>query len=165
MGNPLSTFLSGGEGLVSTIHDYYRFCQCMLNGGQLDGVRILGRKTCELMTTNHLPKHATCRDMQADVAGYTEIGGEGVGFGLGFGVTIDTAATGMQHSVGTFAWGGAAATRFWIDPVEDLVVVMMTQVIGQNVLAFSPRDILQSLVYSSIADEPLVRQQGIQARL
>ncbi len=104
-------FESGGGGLVSTASDYLRFCQMHLNGGELDGVRILSRKTVELMSTDHLDGIP---------------GGPG-GFGLGFSVVKDVSQGGTLGSVGSFAWGGAAGTAFWIDPEEDLVAVYMIQ--------------------------------------
>jgi CubicO group peptidase (beta-lactamase class C family) len=113
----LPKFLSGGGGLVSTASDYMRFCQMMLNGGELDGVRLLGRKTVELMTMNHL-------DFKLLLSGP----GEGSGFGLGFGVLMDVAKSGSIGSAGSYSWGGAASTGFWIDPREKLIGIVMTQV-------------------------------------
>ena len=99
----------------------------LANGGQLDGRRILGRKTLELMTSNHLPGGATLADVA--IGGFGEAGFDGVGFGLGFAVGQGPAATAMAGSAGEFYWGGAASTAFWIDPVEDLFAVFMTQLI------------------------------------
>jgi len=110
-------FPSGGGGLVSTAADYMRFCQMLLNGGELEGVRILGRKTVDLIRANHLP----------DEVDY----GDGArGFGLGFAVVLDMAKTGELASAGTYSWGGAAATTFWIDPQEKLIGVLMTQLMN-----------------------------------
>ena len=108
-------FLSGGGGLVSTTADYARFCQMMLNRGELDGERLLGRKTVELMTTNHLP------------AGMHPTNDAGGGFGLGFRILTDLAQSRILGSVGAYSWGGAASTSFWIDPQEDLFGVLMLQ--------------------------------------
>ena len=119
------SYLSGAGGLVSTTHDYVAFCQMLANGGQLDGRRVLGRKTLELMTVNHLPGGATLQDMA--IGGFGEANFEGVGFGLGFAVGLGPAATAMAGSAGEFYWGGAASTAFWVDPAEDLFVVFMTQ--------------------------------------
>jgi CubicO group peptidase (beta-lactamase class C family) len=105
---------SGGGGLVSTATDYMRFCQMLLNGGQLDGVRILSPLTVELMHTNMLTPNMT-------------IFGPGAGFGLDFAVYTDSAAAGGYYGKGSYWWGGAAGTWFWIDPVNDLVVVGMIQ--------------------------------------
>jgi CubicO group peptidase (beta-lactamase class C family) len=110
-----ATFESGGGGLVSTSRDYLRFSQMMLNGGELDGVRILSPKTVELITTNHLG------DIQMG------FGRSGVGFGLGFAVALDQGDIGEIGSAGEYNWGGAAGTRFWIDPEEDLIGIFMVQ--------------------------------------
>lgn len=110
----------GGHGLVSTASDYFRFCQMLLNGGQLDEVRLLGRKTVELMTTNHLsPKMMPY-----------EIGGNyspGYGYGLGFRVLLDVGKAQRPGSVGEFGWGGAASTYFWVDPQEEFIGISMAQ--------------------------------------
>jgi CubicO group peptidase (beta-lactamase class C family) len=97
----------------------------LLNGGHLDGRRILGRKTLELMTSNHLPGGATLSDVA--IGGFGEAGFDGVGFGLGFAVGLGPVATAMAGSAGDFYWGGAASTAFWVDPAEDLYAVFMTQ--------------------------------------
>ena len=103
------SYLSGAGGLVSTTHDYVAFCQMLANGGQLDGRRVLGRKTLELMTVNHLPGGATLQDMA--VGGFGEANFEGVGFGLGFAVGLGPAATAMAGSAGEFYWGGRGQHR------------------------------------------------------
>jgi CubicO group peptidase (beta-lactamase class C family) len=105
----------GGHGLVSTASDYLRFAQMLLNKGELDGVRLLGRKTVELMTMNHLP------------AGLHPWEDKAVGFGLGGSVVLDVAQSQGLGSVGTWGWGGAASTKFWIDYQEELIVVLMVQ--------------------------------------
>jgi len=142
------SYLSGAGGLVSTTHDYVAFCQMLANGGQLDGRRVLGRKTLELMTVNHLPGGATLQDLA--VGGFGEAGFEGVGFGLGFAVGLGPAATGMAGSGGEFYWGGAASTAFWVDPAEDLFVVFMTQLFPS--IAYPFRAQLRALVYQAIDD-------------
>ena len=142
------SYLSGAGGLVSTTHDYVAFCQMLANGGQLDGRRVLGRKTLELMTVNHLPGGATLQDMA--VGGFGEAGFEGVGFGLGFAVGLGPAATGMAGSGGEFYWGGAASTAFWVDPSEDLFAVFMTQLFPS--IAYPFRAQLRALVYQAIDD-------------
>ncbi|HEY72889.1 MAG: hypothetical protein B6I35_04715 [Anaerolineaceae bacterium 4572_32.2] len=114
--------LLGGSGLVSTASDYMRFCQLMLNGGALDGVRLLGRKTVELMTANHLPDGLLPIGMGPDVM-------RGYGFGLGFRVLMDVAQSGMLGSVGVYRWGGWASTIFFIDPQEELIAMLLLQLI------------------------------------
>jgi CubicO group peptidase (beta-lactamase class C family) len=143
------TFFSGGGGLVSTAADYLRFCRMLLEGGSLDGARILGRKTIELMTTNHLPGG---RDLaELNVGGqFSQIDYVGVGFGLGFSVTLDLARAQVVGSPGEFAWGGAASTAFWIDPAEELVVIFMTQFMPSGTFNF--RGQLKSIVYPAIVE-------------
>jgi CubicO group peptidase (beta-lactamase class C family) len=114
---------SGGGGLVGTASDYMRFLQMMLNGGELDGVRLLGCKTVEFMTTNHLPQHCLPFGLVKGWEHYTK----GYGFGLGFDVLMDVAQTQMVGSVGEFGWGGAASTDFWVDPKEELIGLIMPQ--------------------------------------
>jgi CubicO group peptidase (beta-lactamase class C family) len=144
----LRSYLSGSGGLVSTTRDYVAFCQMLLNGGQLDGRRVLGRKTLELMTRNHLPGGATL--MELAKGGFGEAGFEGVGFGLGFAVGLGPAATAMAGSAGDFYWGGAASTAFWIDPAEDLFAVFMTQLMPSAAYPFRAQ--LRALVYQAIDD-------------
>ncbi len=142
------SYLSGAGGLVSTTADYVAFCHMLANGGQYNGRRVLGRKTLDLMTVNHLPGGATLRDMA--VGGFGEAGFEGVGFGLGFAVGLGPAATAMAGSGGEFYWGGAASTAFWVDPVEDLFVVFMTQLFPS--VAYPFRAQLRALVYQALDD-------------
>jgi len=125
-------FPSGGGGMVSTAHDYLRFCAMMLNGGTLDGVQILSPKTVALFSLNHLPDNKELADM-APPGNFSESGYSGIGFSIGCGVNIDVAKTRLPGTLGEFFWGGAAATAFWIDPKEELAVVFMTQVIGSEV--------------------------------
>jgi CubicO group peptidase (beta-lactamase class C family) len=129
---------SGGGGLVSTAEDYLRFAQMLLNGGELDGVRLLGRKTVELMRANHLP------------AGMPVFEDGATGFGLGFGVILDVARSRMLGSAGSYGWGGAAGTKFWIDPQEDLVGLLMIQFMpgGHYPIASD----FQVLAYQAIVD-------------
>jgi CubicO group peptidase (beta-lactamase class C family) len=143
------TLLSGGFGLVSTTADYLRFCQMLLNGGELDGVRILGRKTVELMRSNHLPGDGQLRDFVLP-GGYGEVGFDGMGFGLTVAVSLGPVATHVVGSPGEFMWGGAASTLFWIDPVEDLICIFMTQLVPSGTFNFRAQ--LKTLVYSAIAD-------------
>jgi CubicO group peptidase (beta-lactamase class C family) len=142
------SYLSGAAGLVSTTDDYIAFCRMLLNGGHLDGRRILGRKTLELMTTNHLPGGKTLSDVA--VGGFGETGFDGVGFGLGFAVGLGPVATAVAGSAGDYFWAGAASTAFWVDPKEDLFVVFMTQLLP--FVAYPFRAQLRALVYQAIDD-------------
>jgi CubicO group peptidase (beta-lactamase class C family) len=110
------TFFMGAGGLVSTATDYWRFQQMMLQGGELEGRRILGRKTVELMTSNHT----------GDLPIW--LSGPGYGFGLGYSVLLDHGAAASMQSNGTFGWGGAFCTYFWVDPQEEMIGILMTQV-------------------------------------
>ena len=119
------SLISGGAGLVSTAMDYARFAEMMRRGGTLDGARILSPKTVAFMTRNHLSEesmHAAWEQWPTP-----DIGRPGYGFGLGFGVVTDSTAIGILGSDGEYSWGGAAGTIFWIDPVEEIVVVSMIQ--------------------------------------
>lgn len=131
-------FPSGGGGLVSTASDYMRFCQMLLNGGTLDGQRILSPLSVKLMRTNMLPESA--RTM-----------GPGMGFGLDFAVVEDPAVGGGYGGAGTYFWGGYAGTWFWIDPVYQLIVVGMIQQRGDDMPDF--RALSRSLTYQSIVEE------------
>ena len=119
---------SGGGGLVSTARDYLRFAEMMRAGGELHGVRILSPKTVEFMATDHLPASINAGGEGERPA--VNLLNRGGGFGLGFGVIRDPAMTGVIGSAGEYSWGGAAGTIFWIDPVEEMVVVSMIQLMG-----------------------------------
>jgi CubicO group peptidase (beta-lactamase class C family) len=128
--------------LSGSAPDYLRFARMLLNGGELDGVRILGRKTVELMTQNHLPPN---------IPSIAANGPAATGYGLGVSVTIDTAALGRPGSVGSFGWGGAATTTFSVNPAEDMAIVIMAQVLPNDA------DLLQkveTLVYQALVDPP-----------
>jgi CubicO group peptidase (beta-lactamase class C family) len=144
-------FISGGGGLCSTTADYLTFCRALINGGALGGVRLLGPKTLKLMTSNHLPGGvdlpALSRSMFSEAAYY------GIGFGLGFSVTMEPAKTLIPGSAGEYAWGGAASTAFWIDPAEELITIFMTQVLPSN--AYPIRRELRTMVYSAITESNL----------
>ncbi len=133
---------SGGGGLVSTISDYWLFARMLLNRGESNGVRILGRKTLEFMTMNHLRSEL----LPIDIGGNT-IGGRG--FGLGFDVVIDPPQTGVLNSTGAYGWSGAAATNFWVDPQERIVGIIMTQLMD-NLLNFQAD--FRSLTYQALVD-------------
>ncbi|MGF1599300.1 MAG: serine hydrolase domain-containing protein [Acidimicrobiales bacterium] len=141
-------FLSGGGGLTSTIGDYHRFTSMLLGGGALDGRRVLGRKTIEYTTTNHLPGGADLASMGQAV--FSETNYDGVGFGLGFSVVLHPAQAQVITSPGEYAWGGAASTLFWVDPVEDLVVIGLTQLMPSS--AYPIRQELKPLVYGALVD-------------
>ncbi|HTY78508.1 MAG TPA: serine hydrolase domain-containing protein [Candidatus Bathyarchaeia archaeon] len=143
------TFFSGGGGLLSTAPDYFRFASMMQNMGELDGVRILGRKTVELMTTNHLPGGQDLTEL-AQAGMFTETAYAGVGFGLGFSVMQSPARAQILGSPGEFAWGGAASTAFWIDPAEDLIVIFMTQLMPSS--SYPLRRELRVLTYAALED-------------
>ena len=140
--------LSGGGGLVSTLDDYMSFCKMILNGGDAADHRIISRKTLDLMSSNHL---ANGGDLRSCAYGrWSETSYTGVGFGLGFSVLLDPGASQVSGSIGELAWGGAASTAFWIDPLEDLAVVFLTQLLPSS--QFNVRRELRSLVYSAISD-------------
>jgi CubicO group peptidase (beta-lactamase class C family) len=143
---------SGGGGLVSTAHDYMRFCRMMLGGGTLDGVQILSPKTVEMFSMNLLPGGKLLTDLVAGEGMFSEAGYAGVGFSIGCGVTMDISKTHVPGTPGEFFWGGAASTAFWIDPKEDLAVVFMTQVMGTDARLTLRRD-LRTLVYSAMTDK------------
>ncbi len=135
-------FLSGGGGLVSTTGDYLRFCQMLLNRGELDGVRLLGPKTVELMTMNHLPSELIPIGIGEKDYGY--------GFGLGVKVLVDVAASAEPGSLGIYGWGGAASTVFDIDPQEELITIFMTQFMPSGY--YPIRRELQVALYQSILE-------------
>ena len=141
---------SGGGGLVSTAHDYMRFCRMMLGGGTLDGVQILSPKTVAMFGMNLLPGNKLMADMSL-AATFSEAGYGGIGFSIGCGVTMDIAKARIPGTPGEFFWGGAASTAFWIDPKEDLAVVFMTQVMGTDARLTLRRD-LRTLVYSAMTE-------------
>ncbi len=141
------TFVSGGGGLLSTMPDYHRFCEMLRRGGELDGARILGPRTLKLMAQNHLQGG---RDLtQQAIGAFSETANEGVGFGLGFATTLSEVAAG-GYGAGDFYWGGMASTIFWVDPIEDLVVIFMTQLVPSG--TFNIRSQLKNMVYSAIVD-------------
>jgi CubicO group peptidase (beta-lactamase class C family) len=140
-------FLSGSGGLLGTAEDYWRFSQMLLNGGQLDGARLLKRETVELMRTNVLSE-----GVKVDTFGSRL---EGIGFGLDFAIVMDPATFGTSHGRNTFYWGGAFGTWFWIDPTNDVIVVGMIQnVNGSLPTGGTPplRNISQKLVYQALTD-------------
>jgi CubicO group peptidase (beta-lactamase class C family) len=145
------SFVSGGGGLCSTAADYLTFCRALLNGGELGGVRLLGPKTLKLMTLNHLPGGLDLPGMSRSL--FSEATYNGIGFGLGFAVTMDPAQTLIAGSPGEFNWGGLATTSFFIDPAEQLITIFMTQVIPSS--AYPIRRELRTMVYAAITDSNL----------
>jgi CubicO group peptidase (beta-lactamase class C family) len=135
-------FARGGHGLFGTTGDYFRFAQMLANGGELDGVRVLGRKTLELMHSNYLPMSL----LPIEISGLPF---PGYGFGLGSRVALDVAQTGTSGSVGEIGWSGAAKTHYWVDPQEQMVGVFMTQ----SMMSFDlPEMDLRALAYQAIVD-------------
>jgi CubicO group peptidase (beta-lactamase class C family) len=141
------SFHSGGGGLTGTTEDYLRFCEMLRRGGEFEGARILGPRTIALMRRNHLKDGKDLTEMA--IGGFSETANEGVGFGLGFAMTLDSVKNGGLGE-GDYYWGGAASTIFWVDPREDLVVVFMTQLMPSG--AFNFRGQLKSIIYSAIMD-------------
>ncbi len=139
--------LSGGGGLVSTVGDYHRFTQMLLHGGvAASGERLLGRRTIEYATRNHLPTGGDLASMGQPV--FSETNYHGIGFGLGFSVMLDPSRAQVMSSVGEFGWGGAASTVFWVDPAEELAVIGLTQLMPSS--AYPIRTQLKALVYGAI---------------
>jgi len=145
------SLISGGGGLCSTSADYLTFCRALLNGGELDGVRLIGAKTLALMTSNHLPGGRDLTEMSRSL--FSEASYAGVGFGLGFSVTMDPASTLLPGSAGEYAWGGAASTAFWIDPAEQLIAIFMTQLLPSS--SYPIRRELRTMVYAAITESNL----------
>lgn len=141
------SFNSGGGGLASTVADYHRFCRMLLNGGALDGVQIIGPKTLELMTANHLPGGQDLTQMSKSLFSEAEMAG--IGFGLGFATTIDSAATLTPCSTGDFYWGGMYSTAFFVDPVEDIIMIFMTQLMPSS--SYPVRREIKTMIYSALA--------------
>jgi CubicO group peptidase (beta-lactamase class C family) len=139
---------SGGGGLVSTASDYLRFTNMLLNGGELDGARVLAPKTVRLMAANHLPDGKDLTELSRSL--FSESTNAGVGFGLGFAVVFDPPKTLIPCSKGEFYWGGAASTAFWVDPVEEVTAVFMTQLLPSS--SYPIRRELRTLVYGALMD-------------
>ncbi|MGI4954773.1 MAG: serine hydrolase domain-containing protein [Janthinobacterium lividum] len=137
---------SGGGGLVGTIGDYMRFCRFLLGGGALEGVRLLGRKTVALMMSNHLGGDLASMGQ----ARFSESTYEGIGFGLGFSVMLDPARAQIVGTPGECAWGGAASTAFWVDPTEEMAVVMFAQLTPSS--TYPIRRELRVLTYAALVD-------------
>jgi len=149
-------FEAGGEGLVSTLADYHRFCRMLLRGGELDGVRIVGPKTLELMTANHLPGGADLPSLSRSL--FSEAAYAGMGYGLGVARMIDPAQCMIPGTAGEFFWGGMYSTAFFVDPVERIIMIFMTQLMPSS--AYPIRRELRTLVYAALRESrvwPVVR--------
>ena len=140
--------LSGGGGLISTAADYARFTGMLARGGELDGTRILSPRTLRYMTRNHLPGGASLASLGRGM--FSEVVFDGIGFGLGFGVTADPVAAKVTAHAGEFTWGGYASTAFWVDPVEDLTVAFYTQLVPSS--TYPIRTQLRQLVQAALID-------------
>jgi CubicO group peptidase (beta-lactamase class C family) len=138
--------VSGGGGLVSTTADYHRFVRMLLGGGALEGTRILGRKTLELMTRNHLPGGADLTELSRSM--FSEAIYSGQGFGLGFGVNLDPVKSMAPGSAGEYYWGGIFSTYFSVDPVERVAMIFMTQLMPSS--TYPVRRQLKSMIYSAL---------------
>ncbi|MDP8993985.1 MAG: beta-lactamase family protein [Pseudomonadota bacterium] len=139
--------VSGGGGLVSTTADYHRFCRMLLGRGALDGARLVGRKTLELMTANHLPGGADLTDLSRSM--FSEAIYSGQGFGLGFAVNLDPAKAMAPGSRGEFYWGGIFSTYFFVDPAECLSAVFMTQLMPSS--SYPVRRQLKTMIYAALS--------------
>lgn len=142
------TVLSGGGGLVSSAADYHRFTQMLSGGGELDGVRLLGSRTLDYMTRNHLPGNADLHAFGRPL--FAESPMLGTGFGLGFSVTVDAAAGKVLASEGEYAWGGAASTAFWVDPAEEITALFFTQLLPSS--TYPLRSQFRTLVNQAVVD-------------
>ena len=140
-------FQSGGGGLSSTLHDYHRFCRMLLNGGALDEVQIISPKTLALMTANHLPGGQDLSQMSKSLFSEAEMAG--TGFGLGFASIIDSAATMTVCSSCEYFWGGMYSTAFFVDPVEDIIMVFMTQLMPSS--TYPIRREIKTMLYAALA--------------
>jgi CubicO group peptidase (beta-lactamase class C family) len=140
--------LSGGGGLVSTAADYHRFTQALLRGGELDGTRLLGTRTLAYMARNHLPGGADLESFGRRL--FAETTFDGIGYGLGFAVLLDPVANKVLSTPGELAWGGAASTFFWVDPVERITAIFLTQLMPSS--RYPLRSELRQLVYQALVD-------------
>ena len=140
---------SGGGGLFSTMSDYHNFCSMLLHQGEFNGKRLIGRKTLELMTVNHLPNNQDLTEMSESA--FSETPYAGVGFGLGFSVMLDPAKSQTTSDIGEYGWGGAASTVFMINPKEEMFVIFLTQLLPSS--TYQVRRELRSIVYSALSPE------------
>jgi CubicO group peptidase (beta-lactamase class C family) len=141
------TLFTGTSGLISTAGDYLRFAEMLRRGGTIDGARLLGPRTVRFMTQNHLPGGVDLASIATEST-FSETRFEGVGFGLGFHVLLDPVRAQASGSVGEYGWGGMASTNFWIDPLEELTFIFMTQLVPSS--ALNVRAELRSIVHGAI---------------
>lgn len=139
-------YYSGGGGLTSTLADYHRFARMLLNGGELDGARIVAPHTLKLMASNHLPGGGDLTQMSKSL--FSEVENAGMGFGLGFGTVIDAPATMTHCNAGEFYWGGMFSTAFFVDPVDDVIMIFMTQLMPSS--AYPVRREIKTMLYSAL---------------
>jgi CubicO group peptidase (beta-lactamase class C family) len=139
-------FLSGGGGLCSTLRDYHRFCRMLLNGGTLDDVQIVSPKTLELMTANHLPGGKDLTEISQSL--FSEADNAGIGFGLGFACNMAPHSTLLPGSAGEFYWGGMFSTAFFVDPVEDIIMIFMTQLMPSSL--YPIRREIKTMLYAAM---------------
>ena len=139
-------YYSGGGGLTSTLADYHRFARMLLNGGALDGAQIVSPHTIRLMAANHLPGGGDLTTMSKSL--FSEAENAGMGFGLGFGTVIDAPATMLPGNAGEYYWGGMFSTAFFIDPVDDIIMIFMTQLMPSS--AYPVRREIKTMLYSAL---------------
>jgi len=139
-------YFSGGGGLVSTLADYHRFARMLLNGGALDGARIVSPHTLELMTANHLPGGRDLTQMSKSL--FSEADNAGMGFGLGFGTAIDAPATMLPGNNGEYYWGGMYSTAFFVDPHDDVIMIFMAQLMPSS--SYPVRREIKTMLYSAL---------------
>ncbi|MFM9978995.1 MAG: serine hydrolase domain-containing protein [Sphingomonadaceae bacterium] len=139
-------YFSGGGGLMSTLADYHRFARMLLNGGELEGVRIVSPHTLRQMTTNHLPGGGDLTQHSKSM--FSEVDNAGMGFGLGFGTVIDVSATTLPGNAGEFYWGGMFSTAFFVDPVDDVIMIFMTQLMPSS--TYPVRREIKTMLYSAL---------------
>jgi len=144
--------LSGGGGLAGTAADYLRFTRMLLNRGELDGRRYLSPKTVALMTMNHLPGNAEIADLMPVSGLFNETGYRGVGFGLGVAVMQNLSHAALPGSLSEYGWGGLAGTFFFVDPAEEMIAIVMTQVIDNQTRRMRLRRDLRTLIYSAMTE-------------
>lgn len=142
-------WFSGGGGLLSTAMDYARFCQMLLNGGELDGTRLLSRKMVDLMRSNHLPPDVGYGAFTQELGMTAPLPAFGQGYGLGVGVRMEQGRSSVPGSVGDFYWGGATGPYFWIDPQEKLIAILMLQELNTTRRTYY-RSVMRNLVYQAL---------------